>query len=194
MMTATAAPRVYLAGPEVFLRDARQIGETKVALCRASGLTGLFPIDQELDIKHLPRAEQARRIAAANEQLMRSADAVIANLTPFRGVSADVGTAYEVGFMRALGKRVFGYSNASDDYHTRTLRFRRATPGWQDGDHRETDIEDFSLADNLMIECALIADGHTTFRGSGDAPGIASLSAFRACLAIATAELLGVAT
>ena len=41
---------------------------------------------------------------------MHSCDALVANLTPFRGVSADAGTAFEVGFMRALGRPVLGYT------------------------------------------------------------------------------------
>ena len=31
---------------------------------------------------------------------MQGCDAMIVNLTPFRGPSADVGSAYEMGFMR----------------------------------------------------------------------------------------------
>ena len=45
---------------------------------------------------------------------MRSCDLLIANLTPFRGVSMDSGTAFEVGFMRALGRPVLGYTTATD--------------------------------------------------------------------------------
>jgi nucleoside 2-deoxyribosyltransferase len=33
------------------------------------------------------------------------------NCSPFRGVSLDAGTAYEIGYACALGKPVFGYSN-----------------------------------------------------------------------------------
>jgi nucleoside 2-deoxyribosyltransferase len=36
---------------------------------------------------------------------------MIVNLTPFRGPSADVGSAYEMGFMRALGRPIFAYSH-----------------------------------------------------------------------------------
>ena len=32
---------------------------------------------------------------------MKEADAIIANLTPFRGPSADTGTVYELGYMAA---------------------------------------------------------------------------------------------
>jgi nucleoside 2-deoxyribosyltransferase len=36
---------------------------------------------------------------------------MIVNLTPFLGPSADVGSAYEMGFMRTLGRPIFAYSN-----------------------------------------------------------------------------------
>ena len=42
---------------------------------------------------------------------MQGCDVMIVNLTPFRGPSADVGSAYEMGFMRALGRTIFAYTN-----------------------------------------------------------------------------------
>ena len=51
---------------------------------------------------------------------------MIANLTPFRGPSADVGTVYEVGFMRALGRPVFGYATTAEPFTRRTLDFAAA--------------------------------------------------------------------
>ena len=41
------APRVYLAGPEVFLPDGAAVGDAKRALCAAAGLVGVFPLDAE---------------------------------------------------------------------------------------------------------------------------------------------------
>ena len=63
------------------------------------------------------------RYAARDEQHIRSADALIANLTPFRGSSADVSTAYELGFMRALGRPVFGYSTTAVPFTQRSRDF-----------------------------------------------------------------------
>src|ERR1700693_5055681 len=72
-------PRIYLAGPEVFLPDARAIGTEKCRLAAEAGFEGAFPLDAQLDLARLPPAEQARRISQANEGLMRSCDALIAN-------------------------------------------------------------------------------------------------------------------
>ena len=36
--------------------------------------------------------------------MMDAADAIIANLTPFRGPGADAGTVYELGYMAGRGK------------------------------------------------------------------------------------------
>ncbi|MFC7552233.1 nucleoside 2-deoxyribosyltransferase [Pseudoroseomonas wenyumeiae] len=44
-------------------------------------------------------------------------------MTPFRGPSADAGTVFELGFMRALGRPVFGYANAVANFRDRTLAF-----------------------------------------------------------------------
>ena len=115
---------------------------------------------------------------------MRSCDAVIANLTPFRGASADAGTAFEVGFMRALGRPVLGYTNTPLDYVPRAdavralpaAALRRRRPG--------VAIEDFDLAENLMIEIAIEASGSRLDPPPWQPPGqeMTDLTAFRVCL------------
>lgn len=177
------APRIYLAGPEVFLPDALEIGAQKVALCARHGFEGVFPLDASLDLTGLARQEQARRISAANEGLMRSCDLLIANLTPFRGVSMDAGTAFEVGFMRALGRPVLGYTNVTADYRQRAEAYRRAAPGLPEADAPDIEIEDFDGAENLMIEAAILASGGSIVRRAVP-PGqeMRDLAGFEACL------------
>src|SRR5262245_1313471 len=92
--------KIYLAGPEVFLPDAAAMGRRKQETCARHGATGLFPLDNDLTASS--DAPLSRRIFAANSALMEQADAIIANLTPFRGPSADAGTVYELGFMLGL--------------------------------------------------------------------------------------------
>jgi nucleoside 2-deoxyribosyltransferase len=176
--------RIYLAGPEVFLPDAMVVARAKQDLCANHGFEGIFPLDAQLDLAGLAKPEQARRISEGNEGLMRSCAGLIANLTPFRGVSMDSGTAFEVGFMRALGRPVLGYTNVIADYRTRAEIYRSAPPPLPEFDHPEAEIEDFDGAENLMIEVAIVGSGGTVVR-TAVTPGeeMRHLAGFEACLA-----------
>lgn len=134
--------KIYLAGPDVFLPDAEAILEAKCDLCTKSGFEGVSPLDG-------PAADSAMAIFAKCEAAMDRADAVLANMTPFRGPGMDAGTAYEVGYMRARGKPVFGYSNAPGAYAARIPDAQLGPAGrLVDGDG--VSVEDFGLPENLM--------------------------------------------
>lgn len=182
--SGSGRPRVYLAGPEVFLPDAKAIGRAKVEMAAEAGFEGLFPLDAVLDLAGVDKLTQAGRIAGGCENMMRRADLLIANLTPFRGVSMDSGTAYEVGFMRALGRPVLGYSNVAGDYRSRAEAFRRRGIPRGDGDGPSVEIEDFGLTENLMIAAAIVACGGEVCQVDAP-PGeeLRSLEGFRLCLA-----------
>src|ERR1700709_1017985 len=145
--------KVYLAGPDVFLPDAVEFGRRKVDLCARYGLTGLYPLDNTIDL-FAPNASLV--IFRGNEAMMNQADAIIANLTPFRGPGADTGTVYELGYMAACGKLCLGYSNDPAPYVDRVKRFGTVEPY---GDHlidaEKLTVENFGLADNLMMIHAL---------------------------------------
>jgi nucleoside 2-deoxyribosyltransferase len=156
--------RVYLAGPEVFLANAREIGLRKRAICERHGVIGVFPADEEEACSpSMTRPERGLAISRAMERVMRVCDAMIVNLTPFRGPSADVGAAYEMGFMRALGRPIFAYTNDDRPLFDRVVEFCggiiRERPT---GEHEDSDgmaIEPFTLRDNLMLEGGVIASG-----------------------------------
>jgi nucleoside 2-deoxyribosyltransferase len=178
-----APPRIYLAGPEVFLPDAPAVGAAKAALCASHGFAGLFPLDAALDLSERAKPAQAQRISEANEGLMRSCAGLIANLTPFRGVSADSGTAFEVGFMRALGRPVFGYSNVLAGYVERSQAYRAEHRTQPDADAADVAIEDFDGSENLMIEMAIIASGSPIVRTAvARGQEMRDLAGFEACL------------
>lgn len=148
--------RVYLAGPEVFLKNAKEIGEQKKALCRKYGFEGVFPLDNEVDGKDKTPRMLGFCISAVNEGLIKSCDWVIANITPFRGPSADVGTAYEMGFAHALGKKVYAYTNIAVPFTERTIKalnskVARTTDG-KIRDSKGMFIEELGLTDNLMLD------------------------------------------
>ncbi|MBU2531597.1 MAG: nucleoside 2-deoxyribosyltransferase [Alphaproteobacteria bacterium] len=180
------APRIYLAGPEVFLPDAGRQGAVKREACAELGLEGIFPLDGSLPLDGLPPREQARRISLANEELLRSCDAIIANMTPFRGAAMDSGTAFEVGFMRALRRPVFGYTNSAPDYATRARAVRLCGMAPEDFDGPDVEIEDFGLAENLMIAVAVSETGADVFAPGASAGDVQrDLTGFRSALAAA---------
>jgi nucleoside 2-deoxyribosyltransferase len=149
--------KVYLAGPDVFLPDALEIGRQKVDICRRHDLAGLYPLDNTVDLAAI---DASFTIFRGNEAMMEAADAIIANLTPFRGAGADPGTSYELGYMAGRAKLCLGYSNDPSTYAERARQFTQVTA--RDGrlvDADELTVEDFSLSDNLMMIHALDRHG-----------------------------------
>ena len=184
--------RVYLAGPDVFLPDAGVWLERKKAICAGSRLTGVSPLDALAEEPAAwGRLTEWRRIALRNEAHIRSCAAVVANLTPFRGPSADVGTVYEIGFARGLGLRVFGYSTVTATFLNRTLSSIGGGRQDRDGSWRDSDgllVEQFGLFDNLMIEGGITDSGGALICEDRDRWN--DLSVFERCIQ-ATACALG---
>ena len=126
--------KIYLAGPDVFLPDAIEIGRRKAAICARHGVSGLYPLDNAVD---LSAADASLAIFKGNEAMMDAADAIIANLTPFRGPSADAGTVYELGYMAGRGKLCLAYSNDPAVYAERVARsFAVTKAAWRPSDRR----------------------------------------------------------
>ncbi len=148
--------RVFLAGPDVFLKNAKEIGCLKKSLCEKYGFIGVFPLDNEVDVKGKTEREIGLNICQENEETIKTCDFIIANLTPFRGPSADVGTAYEMGFAHALGKKVFAYTNVAALFTGRTIKsLKSEVSRGEDGRLRDSYgmfIEENGLIDNLMLE------------------------------------------
>jgi nucleoside 2-deoxyribosyltransferase len=180
--------KIYLAGPDVSLFDAIDIGRRKAELCTRHGLIGLYPLDNAID----PAAEGASlRIFRGNEAMMIEADAIIANLTPFRGPGADAGTVYELGYMAGRGKLCLGYSNDPGSYADRVREFTDVSS--RDGrliDAQGLTVENFGLTDNLMMihaldlhGCALVTPRHAPADIWHD------LGAFETCVRMAAERL-----
>jgi nucleoside 2-deoxyribosyltransferase len=182
------AMRVYLAGPDVFLPDALEVGRQKTEICRRRGLIGLYPLDNVIDHTAV---DASLRIFKANEAMMDRADAIIANLTPFRGPGADAGTVYELGYMAARGKFCLGYSNDPAIYADRVRRSTSVTV--LDGRMVDADglnVEDFGHNDNLMMIHALDRHGAPLVLPREQPADIwHDLAVFEVCVAIAAARL-----
>src|SRR5687767_606714 len=118
--TPPQMPRIYLAGPDVFLPNATEMGERKKRLCAEYGFQGMYPMDSEADINGLAPREAGLHIGRLNHNMIRECDVVVANITPFRGPSADVGTVYEMGYGAGLGLVICAYTNVRVDFCNRT--------------------------------------------------------------------------
>lgn len=147
---------VYLAGPDAFAPDGATLIARKRAICESMGLKALTAGDETRRETRNSEA-MAREIYAGALATLRRADALIANLTPWRGPGCDPATAFEAGFAAALGKPVFAYMNVADeasaDYQTRVEMMVGATLDqagvWRDVEGCE--IEDFGLPESLML-------------------------------------------
>lgn len=172
--------RVYIAGPMVFYPDgALHFNQMKQILSDA-GLEGCTPLDNQLGLESAnPGRELAQAIYKADEALMREVDAAIFNLDPFRrGTEMDAGTAFEVGYCRALGLPLAGWTTDARSYPEKVRDFmkeayrldlRETTPnasGATSGALRDADgilVHSEGLYQNLMIEMAIESAGGATF-------------------------------
>jgi nucleoside 2-deoxyribosyltransferase len=145
-------------------------------------------LDNAID---LTANDASLRIFRGNETMLIEADAIIANLTPFRGPGADAGTVYELGYMAGRGKLCLGYSNDPSPYADRVRRFTPVTS--RDGrlvDALGLTVEDFGLVDNLMMIHALDLHGCALVTPRLPPADIwHDLAAFETCVRIAAERL-----
>jgi nucleoside 2-deoxyribosyltransferase len=179
--------KIYLAGPEVFLENAREILDRKAALARSYGFEPLCPGDLDIPPADTPKGF-ACAISAVDESMMNRADGIVANLTPFRGIAADTGTVFELGYMCAQGKLVTAYTNVAADHYARTVDYyggdiRKDAKGHMRGPDGLS-LEDFDMVDNLMLQGGIERRGGAVIAHAA-APGVlyTDLTAFEACLA-----------
>lgn len=141
--------KVYVAGPDVFRTDASAYADKVRKILSDNGLTPLLPIDNDVEDWRKHPSLIAMEIYAKNVAMIDQADAVIANIEPFRGPHMDPGTAFEIGYAVARGKRVYCYSP-----HAKTVMVDRIEYVQADGrfwDNGGMMIEDFGNTENLMI-------------------------------------------
>jgi nucleoside 2-deoxyribosyltransferase len=186
--------RIYLAGPDVFLPDAAALAQAKRELCARHGFVGVSPVDNGVDVLALPKREAAQRLSTALEAMIRGCDLLIANVTPFRGPSADVGTVYEMGYARALGRPIFAYTNVAGTLLERTRQTLgeavRKRPSGEFEDAHCMVIEDFEWTDNLMLVGAVEAGGSPVIVSpTPEERRFTDLAGFEECLKLAAQRL-----
>ncbi len=135
--------KAYMAGPDVFFKNAIENAAIVKELCNKYGIEALIPLDNEVPHTN-EKSKISEDIFTKNVNLLESADVVIANLSPFRGPSADVGTVWEIGFGYAQKKPIYAFTNDNREY-----KYRVSPDGMA--------IEDFGNIDNTMIDKSIVA-------------------------------------
>jgi nucleoside 2-deoxyribosyltransferase len=176
----SSRPKVYIAGPMVFHPDASQRFLEMKRVLRDCGLEGCAPLDNQLGLETTaPGRALARAIYQADEDLMRKVDGAIFNLDPFRrGTEMDAGTAFEVGYCKALELPIVGWTIDARPYPVKVRDFMREAyqlelqetapnaSGATSGVLRDADgilVHSEGLYQNLMIEMAIEAAGGEVF-------------------------------
>jgi len=148
-------PRVYLAGPDVFFIEPLGIARKRKELLAGLGMEGVFPLDSQDEGETLSKT--AASIFKTNCELIDSCQAVLANMTPFRGPSADVGTAWEVGYACGQGKAVAAYTADHSIYREKVFRSGWSAAPSETHDKDGNEIENLGDIDNLMLTQSVIA-------------------------------------
>ncbi len=109
----------------VFEPDPGSIFERMKALCLARGAVGIAPLDNQIGLEGVPPGRALlERIVRADIALMETLDAAVFCLDGFRrGTEMDAGTAFEVGYMKALGKPIAGWTRDVRTYPQRVGDF-----------------------------------------------------------------------
>ncbi|GAA2753576.1 nucleoside 2-deoxyribosyltransferase [Amnibacterium kyonggiense] len=144
---------VYLAGPEVFHADVEAIAEAQRSVCRAYGLVPISPADKGLEDGDQSLAADDR-IFANNIEMIERADAVVANIDPFRGPDPDAGTAFEVGYAHGRGKPIYAWTADTATAAERVERLHGPLHTRADGALADRDglmVEGFGGPVNLML-------------------------------------------
>ena len=174
----------YLAGPDVFLPDPVAHGQRKIDICARHGLRGRAPLNETIPgLAGMTPDAAWWAIYRSDVSMMEECAIVIANLTPFRGASADSGTLIEVGWFLGRGRRIFGYSNSAVGFEARSRLQVAAVPDPVAG----VTHEGFGLADNLVIEGAVMDGSGAGVMVPAADLAFDSLVLFEACVARAAA-------
>ncbi len=173
-------PKIYLAGPMVFYADPPAIFDAMKDICARHGLVGCAPIDNQMGLEGADAGEDLMiAIAKADFDLMDQCDAGIFCLDPFRRCpEMDPGTAVEIGYMKAQGKLMTGWSIDGRLYPEKVKSFLKDrygedlestaanASGATSGSLRDSEgllVHSAGMIQNLMTEGGIVLSGGKVF-------------------------------
>lgn len=128
----------------------------------------LYPLDKAID-NFGYNLDTVLAIYYANVELMDQCDFTAANMVRFRSPSMDVGTAFEMGYVAALGKPVLGYYDAvpfygsleePGTYQERVFAYNYTASTEDRFDKDNLEVEGFGGTENLMLWGAVNDTGY----------------------------------
>ena len=148
-------PVVYLAGPERYDKDAKELYKKRKELCASYGLQAFTPADWAEGVEKMDT--DCPYTAAANQfdswqQHVRNCDAIIADLNDYRGYECSNDVAFECGMAFQLGKKMYGYV---DDIRPAKEKVPNLGPEHEYRDMTGANVEDFNYPVNLMFSCSM---------------------------------------
>lgn len=158
-------PRIYLAGPDIYHPQGLALAERKKAICERYGLEGVALSDFLTGVQFTGKPNGAAALYRERVKVIEGCDAMIADMTPFRGPAMDPATAFAMGVMAGLGKPVVGFTLDPTPYAERICALQDAidAPTARVGTKLVTSdgtaIEDFGVADAVMVVGAATAQG-----------------------------------
>jgi nucleoside 2-deoxyribosyltransferase len=154
--------KIYLAGPDVFRQNAIEHFNNLKEICRKQGFEGIAPLDNTVEINSEDECTpiHSNLIFTANVDMIKECDIIVANIEPFRGAGVDDGTAWEIAYGFALGKKIWGYSDYSN------LSLKAITNVMFDITRQEhyPIVENFGNTANLMIVESIKKSGGNIFK------------------------------
>ena len=101
--------RIYFAGP-LFTKEEKKINEYCAAVFRAAGNKVYLPQEYKIpDAEKMPNRNWAIQVNAHDMKMLEHCDMLIAIVRG--GKASDDGTAFEIGYAAALGKRIWIYAD-----------------------------------------------------------------------------------
>jgi nucleoside 2-deoxyribosyltransferase len=184
-------PKIYFADNSRLWPEAdAKIERSRVeALCRPRGFECVWPWEHFCFSGLSDVKANARVLPKAPFVYLRESAAIVAEVTPFRGVSLNPVIAFEMGIAVLLGLPVFAWTTAHDGHHPVPHdRMRRFLKGWPfqslaarlvrgaplssfligAGRYHYWDMQGFRVEHSNMVESAVIAGNFTTLSTSVD--------------------------
>lgn len=161
--------KIYMAGPDIFRVGWPELAVKIMNTCTSWGFEAILPIpaNQSLDrpdvigITVPGKPKDAKPIFTSCLNMIQSCDAVVADITPFRGDEPDSGTVFEIATAYALGKPVVAYTRDTRLTHERHLHNGSKTDCGGLVCRSGFLVEQFDLPCNVMVAqaCARIVFG-----------------------------------